>query len=111
MTSGDLVHWLGLIAMVSSLLLFGAYRRPALYLQCRDGFTLSIHALALGFVFGIGVIIGRYGFEGGLIKPMWMALHLTMIIVLYMGALSYHGMLCAIAETVSRGTEQIARNR
>jgi hypothetical protein len=108
MTSIDLMNGLGTIVAAATLSLLCAHRHPDVYLRARDGVTLSIHALALGFIFGIGVIIGRYGFEGAVIKPTWMALHLTLVITLYMGALTYHRVLCAIAE---KGPDGFAQQR
>src|SRR6476620_8163855 len=116
MNSADIVHWLGVITAAGAVCLYSAYHRPRIYLRGRDAITWSIHALALGFIFGIGVIIGRYGFYGDAIKPAWMVLHVSLVTVLYMGALTYHGFVCTIAEDAAvsfakQGTQDLTTSR
>ena len=65
-----MVQWLGMVTAAACLSAYSAYHHPAIYLRWRDAITCSIHALALGFIFGIGVIIGRYGFYGDAIEPV-----------------------------------------
>jgi hypothetical protein len=111
MNSADIVHWVGVVAAAGALFLYSAYHRPQVYLRWRDAITWSIHALALGFIFGIGVIIGRYGVYGDAIKPAWMVLHLSLVTGLYIAALAYHRFVCTIAEDVAASfAQQRSRN-
>jgi hypothetical protein len=77
-----------------------AHSYPATYLRWQDGITWGTHALSLGLIFGIGVIVGRYGFvkEVSSVIAHWLIVCAPIVISLYVATLLYHQFLCTLAE-------------
>jgi hypothetical protein len=98
MSLAEIVHWFAVIGASGGLSLYLAHHYPSMYLRWYAEIAWSIHALALSFIFGIGVVIGLYRHSGDVINPMWIGTHVTLVTLLYMGILLYHDFLRTIAE-------------
>ena len=91
--------FIALIA-VCGVSIYVARSRPATYLQWQDAVAWAIHALWFGFVFGVGVIIGRYGFLDytSAVIADWIMLYAPVVTSCYVALLLYHTYLRAFAE-------------
>jgi hypothetical protein len=80
--------------------LYMAHEHPQRYLRLHDTIAWSIHAVSLGLLFGMGVIVGRYGFsaEAGGVIAQWLIVYAPVATCAYVLALLYHRALCTLAE-------------
>jgi hypothetical protein len=80
--------------------LYIAHEHPQRYLRLHDTIGWSIHAVSLGLLFGMGVIVGRYGFsaEAGGVIVHWLIVYAPIVTCAYVFGLLYHGALCTLAE-------------
>ena len=99
-TATDISQWFVFCATAAGLCFYSAHHYPALFLKWTSAITFTTHALALSFVFGIGVVVGRYGFveETARMTAVWMIQYMPVVLFMYFAMLQYQRLLCAIAE-------------
>ena len=73
---------------------------PTAYLRCHEALAWAVHALWFGFVFGMGIIIGRYGFVEytSAVVADWLATYGPLVTCCYVALLLYQTYLRTIAE-------------
>ena len=95
-----MLHWLIAFITFCGASIYVARSCPATYLRWQDAIAWAIHALWFGFVFGIGVIIGRYGFLDytSAVIADWLMVYAPIVTCSYVALLLYHAYLRTIAQ-------------
>jgi len=95
-----MLHSFILLSTFCGASFYCAHMYPRTYLRWQDGITWGTHALSLGLIFGMGVIVGRYGFvkEVSSVIADWVIVCAPIVISLYVATLLYHRFLCTLAE-------------
>ena len=62
MSASSIIESVALLSALSGICFHVARAYPQAYLRCEDAIAWATHAVWLGLIFGMGVIVGRYGF-------------------------------------------------
>jgi hypothetical protein len=94
------MHWFIVFSTLCGASFYVAHSYPAMYLRCQDGIAWGTHALSLGLIFGMGVVVGRYGFvkDASSVIAHWLIVCAPIVICAYVAILLYHSFLCTLAE-------------
>jgi hypothetical protein len=96
----SVMHWFIVFSTLCGAFFYVAHFYPAMYLRWQDGIAWGTHALSLGLIFGMGIIVGRYGFvqDASSVIAHWLIVCAPIAICAYIAILLYHSFLCTLAE-------------